>query len=395
MIRRQNDLYFVEMPPQILQNRIFRYSIAVAAVLSATFFLFELRDNVNSTTVALIFLLIVLFTATFLGRNPAILASIIAALFFDYFFLHPFETLSISDWENFVAWAVFTTTAITAGELSAYAKRRAEEAERQKDEIKNLYDELQIAFEKSSEAEALRRSEKLKTALLDAVTHDLKTPLTSIKASVTTLLDSEGGHRTIELDSESRQDFLEIIDEETDRLNQFIEGMVELARIESSEFDMRKNWIAVADTINNALERAENILENRRILLKLERDLPLVKAEEKALAEVIFTLIDNAANYSPTDSEIEISARRAQNEMIEIAVKDEGRGIPIEWREKVFDKFFRVENKVADLPKSKGTGLGLAIAKGIVEAHGGKIRIEENENSTGAKFIFTVPIGDE
>lgn len=383
------------MPPQILQNRIFRYSVAVAAVLSATIFLLAFRENVNSTTVALVFLLVVLFTATFIGRNPAILVSVLAVLSFDYFFLHPFDTLSIADWENFVAWAIFTITAITAGELSAYARRRADEAERQKDEIKNLYDELQIAFEKSSEAEALRRSEKLKTALLDAVTHDLKTPLTSIKASVTTLLDSEVGHRTIELDSESRQDFLEIIDEETDRLHQFIDGMVELARVESSEFNMQANWISVADTIENALERAENFLGNRHILIKLERDLPLVRVDEKALAEVIFTLIDNAANYSPAGSEIEISARRAQNEMIEIAVKDEGRGIPEEWREKVFDKFFRVENKIADLPKSKGTGLGLAIARGIVEAHNGKIRIEENENGKGAKFIFTVPIGDE
>lgn len=383
------------MPPQILQNRIFRFSIAVAAVLSAAIFLFVFREQINSTTVALVFLLVVLFTAAFLGRNPALIVSALAALIFNYYFLQPFGTLNIADWENLVAWAAFAITAITAGELSAYARRRADEAERQKDEIKRLYDELQTAFEKSSEAEALRRSEKLKTALLDAVTHDLKTPLTSIKASVTTLLDSEGGHRTIELDSEARQDFLEIIDEETDRLNQFIEGMVELARIESSEFDMQANWISIADTIKNALERAENLLENRRILLKLERDLPLVKAEEKALAEVIFTLIDNAANYSPPDSEIEISARRAQNETIEIAVRDEGRGIPPEWREKVFDKFFRVENKVGDLPKSKGTGLGLAIAKGIVEAHGGKIRIEENENGKGAKFVFTVPTGDE
>lgn len=381
--------------PQFLQKRIFRYLIAVAAVLSATLFLLFFREQINATTVALVFLLVVLFTAAFIGRNPALLVSAIAALAFNYFFLAPYQTLSISDWENFVAWAVFAITAITAGEISAYARRRADEAERQKDEIKRLYDELQTAFEKSSEAEALRRSEKLKTALLDAVTHDLKTPLTSIKASVTTLLDSEGGRRTIELDAEARAEFLEIIDEETDRLHQFIDGMVELARIESSEFDMPANWVSVADVIKNALERAENLLGDRRILLKLERDLPLVKVEEKALAEVIYTLIDNAANYSPAGSEIEISTRRAENEMIEIAVSDEGRGIPVEWREKVFDKFFRVENKVADLPKSKGTGLGLAIARGIVEAHGGKIWIERNENSKGAKFIFTVPIGDE
>ncbi len=383
------------MPPQILQKKIFRYLIAVAAVLSATFFLLAFEERINSTTVALAFLLVVLFIATFLGRNTALFASLGAMLCFNYFFLPPVRTWTISDPQNLIAWAAFMITAVTAGEISAYARRRAEEAERQKDEIKRLYDELQIAFEKSSEAEALRRSEKLKTALLDAVTHDLKTPLTSIKASVTTLLDSEGGHRTIELDTEARQDFLEIIDEETDRLHQFIDGMVELARIESSEFDMLANWVSVADVIKNALERAENLLGDRRILLKLERDLPLVKAEEKALAEVIFTLVDNAANYSPTDSEVEISARRIENEMIEIAVSDEGRGIPEEWREKVFDKFFRVENKVADLPKSKGTGLGLPIAKGIVEAHSGKIWIEDNENSKGAKFIFTIPIGDE
>ena len=369
--------------------------IAVAAVLLATIFLLALRERINSTTVALVYLLVVLFIAAFIGRNPALLISSIAALSFNFYFLHPYETFTISDWENFVSWAVFAITAITAGEISAYARRRAEESERRKDEIKQLYDELQIAFEKSSETEALKRSEKLKTALLDAVTHDLRTPLTSIKASVTTLLDSEGGHRTIELDSEARQDFLEIIDEETDRLNEFIEGMVELARIESSEFEMQTSWISAADVIKNALERAENILGDRKILLKIEKDLPLIKAEEKTLAEVVFTLVDNAANYSPAESKIEISARRAENEMIEIAVSDQGRGIPEEWREKVFNKFFRVENKVADLPKSKGTGLGLPIAKGIVEAHGGKIRIEENENSKGAKFVFTIPIGDE
>ena len=122
--------------------------------------------------------------------------------------------------------------------------------------------------------------------------------------------------------------------------------------------------------------------------------MPLIRVDEKALAEVIYTLVDNAANYSPEDSKIEISANKIENEMIEIAVSDEGRGIPSEWREKIFDKFFRVENKVNSLPKSKGTGLGLAIAKGIVEAHGGKIRVEENENGKGARFVFTVPIGE-
>lgn len=382
------------MPPQILQSKLIRYLIAIASIFLAMAFLLIFREKVNATTVALAFLLVVLFVATFIGRNPALLASVIAVLCFNYYFLHPVGTWTIAEWENLVAWASFTITAVTAGEISAYARRRADEAERQKDEIKRLYDELQIAFEKASETEALKRSEKLKSALLDAVTHDLRTPLTSIKASVTTLLDSEGGHRTIELDAESRLDFLEVINEETDRLNQFIEGMVELAKIESRELDLQTSWISLFDIVRNALKRAENSLQNRKVTTNLEKDLPLIRVDEKALGEVIYTLVDNAAKYSPENSKIEIAARKIENETVEISVSDEGRGIPEEWREKVFDKFFRVENKVNSLPKSKGTGLGLAIAKGIVEAHGGNIRAEEGTNGKGAKIIFTLPIGE-
>lgn len=387
-------VYSLSMPPQMLRNRFFRYSVAVAAILLAMAFLLLLREKVNTTTVALAFLLVVLFVAAFIGRNPALLASVIAVLCFNYYFLHPVGTWTIAEWENLIAWAAFTITAVTAGEISAYARRRAEEAERQKDEIKRLYDELQIAFEKASEAEALKRSEKLKTALLDAVTHDLRTPLTSIKASVTTLLDSEGGHRTIELDAESRIDFLEVIDEETDRLNRFVEEMVELAKIESRAFELQADWVSLDDVIENALQRAGGVLQDRTVSADLEKDLPLVRVDEKALAEVIYTLVDNAAKYSPARSKIGIAARKIESNFVEIAVSDEGRGIPSEWREKVFDKFFRVENKVNSLPKSKGTGLGLAIAKGIVEAHGGKIRAEENMSGKGARFVFTVPIGE-
>lgn len=256
---------------------------------------------------------------------------------------------------------------------------------------------MQTAFEKASDAEALRRSEKLKTALLDAVTHDLRTPLTSIKASTTMLLENEkSGESTdkIELDAEGRREFLEVIDEETDRLNDFIERMVELAKIESRDLALKARWISLDEVIENVLNRAEKILLNHQIALELEKDLPPVRVDEKALAEVIYTLVDNAAKYSPENSKIEIAASNIQNRMIEISVSDEGRGIPAEWCGKIFEKFFRIENANNSLPKSKGTGLGLAIAKGIIEAPHGKIRVAENESGKGAKFVFTVPIGE-
>ncbi len=384
---------------RIMESKFFDYRnwlpyiFALVCVGATTIVLIPLDSFNNPATVAIIFLLLILFTATFIGRNPALLASFAAVAGFNFFFIPPLRTWTIAEPQNLVAWVAFTITAITAGELSAYAKRRADEAESSKEEIKKLYEEMQLAFEKASEAEALRRSEKLKTALLDAVTHDLRTPLTSIKASTTMLLESEKNKESndkIELDNEGRIEFLEVIDEETDRLNDFIEDMVELAKIESRELEAR--WVSLDEVVEHALNRGEKILQNHQILLKLKNDLSLIKVDEKALAEVIYSLIENAAKYSPKNSKIEISASKIQGETIEICISDEGRGIPAEFREKVFDKFFRIENN--SLPKSKGTGLGLAIARGIIEAHKGKIRAAENENGTGSKFVFTVPIGE-
>lgn len=376
-------------------QRWMRYSGALLGVALLALVLEPFHETLNTATVALVFLLLILFIATFTGRNPALVASVMAMLCFNYFFIPPVRTFTIADPQNLIAWAAFMITAITAGELSAYAKRRAEEAVKQRKQIERLYDELKTAFEKASEAEALRRSEKLKSALLDAVTHDLRTPLTSIKVLATTLLDSEGGQQTIELDSESKHEFLEIIVTETNRLNQFIEGMVELAQIEAGSLGLRRGWDEIPEIIEAALLRAEKLLQNRHILLKLEENLPLVQVDSKSLAEVIYTLLDNAAKYSPENSQIEIAAHNTGQDTIEISVTDEGEGVPVEWREKIFDKFFRVAETQKSANNPKGMGLGLAIAKGIVEAHGGKIQVMDNLKGKGAKFVLTVPIGDE
>jgi K+-sensing histidine kinase KdpD len=149
----------------------------------------------------------------------------------------------------------------------------------------------------------LRQSEKLKSALLDAVTHDLRTPLTSIKASITTLLDAT-------LDRDSRVEMMEVIDEESDRLSRFINGLIELARIEAGELQLRRRWGAVDEIISTALQRAEPITRNHRVELQVEKELPGVRVDERAVSEVVYTLIDNAAKYSPKGSTIRLIARR-------------------------------------------------------------------------------------
>ena len=375
----------------INNSKIFRYGFAVGGILVITL-LFELFQNqINSTTVALIFLLFVLVSATFLGRNPALLASLAAMLCVNFFFLPPVRTWTISDPQNLVAWGAFMITAIIAGELSAYAQRRADEAEKQKLEIEKLYRELQTAFEQASQAEALRRSEKLKSSLLDAVTHDLRTPLTSIKASVTTLIDDQ---KEKILDNDGRGEFLEIINEETDRLNEFIEGIVGIAKIEANALHLRKRWNAIEEIINNAINRARIRLDSYNILIELERDLPPVFVDANSISEVIYTLLDNAAKYSAKQSKVRITARRSENETIEVAVEDQGRGITEEMREKVFDKFFRAGDNNIHTTGS-GLGLGLAIARGIIESQRGKIWIEDGRDGFVTRVAFRIPIGDE
>ena len=377
-----------------MQSNGFRYLVAIGSIALTTAVLEPFHARLSSTTVALALLVVILFTATFIGRNPALLASGVAMLCFNYFFLPPVRTWTISEPQNLIAWAAFIITAITAGELSAYARRRAEETERGKQEIERLYQELQTAFAQASHAEALRQSEQLKSALLDAVTHDIRTPLTSIKAAVTSLLDDERNEE-FQLDAEGKKEFLEIINEETDRLHYFTEGMIELARLEANALQLRRNWSSVEEIVAAALERAQELLKQHRTSVEIEAELPAIRVDAKAVAQVVYTLLDNAAKYSPAGTLIKITAQRADNELVEIAVNDEGRGIPATLRERVFDKFFRATLDEKEKVVVGGLGLGLAIARGIIASHGGHIWITEGENKRGTRVVFSVPIGDE
>jgi two-component system sensor histidine kinase KdpD len=384
----------------LARKRVLGYVVAVVVITSATAVLKVFGGHVNPTTVALTLLLIVLFVATAWGSKPAVLASLLGVACFNFFFLPPFGTFTIAEPENWIAFIAFMITAITAGQLSARARRRAEEADSARREVERLYHELQDSFEKSSQAEALRQSEKLKSALLDAVTHDLRTPLTSIKASITTLLDEERGtgheEPVVALDSESRLEMMEVIDEESDRLNRFISGLIDLARIEAGELQLRRRWGTVDEIISTALARAEPFTQEHQIEVDIESELPVVRVDERAVSEVIYTLVDNAVKYSRGIAKIGIRARRSADGMIRMSVEDQGEGIPADLRERVFDKFFRA-TRDGDISthQPSGTGMGLAIAKGIVEAHEGKIWIESGTGGTGTRVVFTLPVGDE
>jgi len=376
-----------------MQKRWVGYLMGAVGLLLAILILLPFRDQINSTPIALTFLLVVLFTAVMYGSRPAIVMSIASMLCFNFFFLPPYHTLTIADPQNWIALCAFLITSLIAGELSARAKRRAEESEKKQKEIERLYLELQEMFKKVTQAEALKQSEQLKSALLDAVTHDLRTPLTSMKAAVTTLLAGNEPGSTFALDEEGRREMLEVINTEIDRLNHHLEGLIGIAKLEAGAMQPQRTWSNIEEIVSISLTRAAGITSLNRIQMEFDENLPPVRVDEKAIAEVLYLLLENAAKYSPVGSEISVMVRKTNENFLKVSIEDQGAGIPAELQDKVFDKFFRFAPADAtSRPRPAGLGMGLAIARGIVEAHAGRIWIEDTSGSKGTRVSFTIPL---
>src|SRR5881275_3658426 len=205
-----------------------------AAILTATAVgcLVWAQPHANLATTALVLVLVVTVSAIAWGSGPALITALLSVFCFNYFFIPPIHTFTIAEPQNWIAFVVFVATAVAVGQLSSRARNRAEEAEARRIEIERLYRQLTEAFDRASEAETLRRSEQLKTALLDAVTHDLRTPLTSIKASITMIREDR-------VTQEVRQELCEVIEQEADRLNHFIQGMMDLAQLEAGNINLK------------------------------------------------------------------------------------------------------------------------------------------------------------
>ncbi|HEY2018976.1 MAG TPA: ATP-binding protein [Bryobacteraceae bacterium] len=236
------------------------------------------------------------------------------------------------------------------------------------------------ALEEASHAEASRQSEALKSALLDSLAHDIKTPLTSIKAAVTTLLGGVPG---------TENELLTIINEEADRLNQLSAEVIAMARIEAGKLHLEKQPVAATDLIAGAFSEYEAALRGRQVTVNVPEDLPLAEADREFAEQVVKQFIENALKYSPEKSPIRISAELKGGRIV-IGVADQGPGIEENERSRIFDKFFRGRQHRFG---TKGTGMGLAIAKGIVEAHRERIWVE-SEPGQGSAFYFTLPVSE-
>lgn len=246
---------------------------------------------------------------------------------------------------------------------------------------------IAIAFERAraveelGKTEAAREGERLKSALLDSVTHDFRTPLTSIKASVTSLLSSQNQMKA------EQHELLTVIDEECDRLNQLVGDAAEMAQLDAGEFELDLQATSIGATVSAALEYLKAALGSRPVRVSLADDLPPVRADAGRVRDVLVRLIENANAYTPASRPITISAE-VKGAFLTIYVADQGPGIDEMELGLIFDKFYRGRNQRYLV---QGTGMGLPIAKAIVGAHGGTIGVT-SQLGQGSVFSFSLPI---
>ena len=237
------------------------------------------------------------------------------------------------------------------------------------------------AVEQIGETEAERQGERLKSALLDSIAHDFRTPLTAIKAAATDLLASSSTQ------NHQQHELLTIINEECDRLNHLVEEATEMARLEAGELQLHLKPLSVAEIIDAAVQHLRKSLGDRQIIVKVGPEVPQVRADLDRTKDILVQLIDNAHLYSPKDQPVTISAD-ATGDFVTLSVADRGPGIDPFEQGLIFDKFYRGRDQRYQV---RGTGMGLPIAKAIVAAHGGNISVT-SQLGHGSVFSFTLPV---
>jgi two-component system sensor histidine kinase KdpD len=250
--------------------------------------------------------------------------------------------------------------------LDAYARQAA-----------LVLDRLRLDTE-AQQAHLLAESEKLSKALLNSISHELRTPISAITTAADALVDSK-------TPSPLRDTLAREIQESAARLNRLVSNLLDMTRLESGNVKPRMDWCDAADLINVALRQNERELSGHQVVLSLQQELPLVKMDFVLIEQSLNNLLLNAAHYTPAGTTVEVKASATPEEMT-ISVADHGPGLPTESLPHVFEKFYRAPGAPAG-----GTGLGLSIVKGLVEAHGGRVEAR-NRPGGGAEFSIHLPM---
>jgi K+-sensing histidine kinase KdpD len=351
----------------------------LAAVAVGTLLVYPLKSVAPVVSLGILYLPAILLISIVWGLRLGLLASLASALAFNFFQIPPLHHFTIAEEGNWVALAAFVISAIVSSTVAGLARARAVEAERRREEADRALAELEALTRERDrmqaeavEAEALRRSDELKTALLRSISHDLRTPLTSIIAGGSAL-----GSRT--LTEEERAELSEAIVGEGTRLSRLVENLLDMSRLEAGKAEPQREPVDLAEVLDAAREGVGNA---ESIRLTIDPELPMVDADAAQLERAFANLLENARRYS--DGRPVSAGSRLVGGNIVVRVVDQGPGIPESEWERIFEPFQRGD------AANTGSGLGLAIAKGFIEANGGSIAVESLPGQ-GTSFVVTLP----
>ena len=354
---------------------------AIACVVVVTVVVGAIESRAHIAGIAMLYLVAVLASAAFAGRGAAVIAAVASFLTYNWFFVEPLHTFQVGDPEEWLALVLFLVTAAITGQLAAQLRDRAREAAARERETRHLYEERERLRQQATDAEVLRRADELKTALLGAVSHDLRTPLSSIIASAGSLQQ-----RDVEWTASERDGFIADIEGEARRLERIVANLLDLSRMESGTLRPERGWYDLAALIDDVLGRLRTQTAGHRVHVDVPDDLPPVPVDYVEIDQVLSNLVENAAQHTPPGTNVWLGARATADEL-RVTVSDDGPGIAEDMRARLFDAFVRG----GDRRGTRGAGLGLAIARGLVEAHGGRITADARPGG-GAIIAFTLPL---
>ncbi len=356
---------------------------SLASVALCTALIYPLRQITPTVSDGVVYMLGVLVVSTYYGLWLGLFTSLASAVAFNFFHIPPIGTLDIAKGENWVALVVFLIAAVIASSLAEQSRARAREAERRRREA-NLA--VQAAFAlladrerlqaATIETEALRRSDEMKTALLRAVSHDLRSPLTAIIAAGEALT-SPG------IEPDDRRVLAAAVTDEATRLSGLVDKLLDLSRLEAGQAHPRPDWCSIEEVVAAAVEDLGERGELVRI--SLDGDLPFVRADAAHLERALANLLENAIRFS--GGEQSLVRGRALGDRVVLRVVDRGPGIPPGDLEHVFEPFYQ---RPGDRPH-EGSGLGLAIVRGLVEVNGGRVWAESVPGQ-GTTFVIELPL---
>ncbi len=330
-----------------------------AAIAVVTAAVFALRPAAPVVSLGVLYVVAVVAVAVVCGLAYAIPASVASMLTFNFLFLAPVHTFALRESENWVALAVYLVVGIVVGELATRSRRLARSA---------------------VEAETLRQSDAVKTAVLRAVSHDLRSPLTAIRAA------SEGlDNPAFDLALTEREELFATIRIEVRRLERLVDNLLDLSRLEAGPAIREPELWTVEGLVSAALEQLGE--EADRVELSIDDDAGLVRADGSNVAQVLVNLLENALKLS-SQSDPVLVAVVVVGDNVQIRVRDRGPGVADADRERIFEPFER-----GSASAGRGSGLGLAIARGFAEANGGRVWVEPQRapNAGGATFVLELP----